>query len=632
MIDNFNLWCTKYILPIAYDESLSYYQQLILISDKLNEVIDSQNNLGEQFQQLKEFVDKQLQTYTKEQLQEWLDDGTFRNLINNALGIITVFDTTEQMLASTSLQVGQTVQTNGYYEVGDGGGARFVVTNEENNLSLKSKNNLFCNIVDENITLNKLGGKKSILFDSLPIAQKIIDEGHTLIIEEGEYNFNGILNLKTNSIISGNGRPKINCNGVNIVSTSSSPYSQRIRYVTIENIEFNGLTIQSPGIVIQNFGYITLNNVRIHNFNVGLSIISGSEMYIENSEIYGNNQNIYILRNNDAESDIANVFFNVVNISNANNSIGEIYNARSCYFNNCSIVNSGKGGLTINSSLNLRALLITFENCQFENASEIASVKNNGCENIKFYNCTQSPSGNYSFENNYGLMTFTNCIFSAIYAKIFLINGGEIRCTECNIKYWYSYIQDNTTTFKPYKYPYKQLNLNPFFAMNITDFQSSGSGTWESSNDIITNGGKITYQNANTIIYNFDNQSINETYVEIYASSINSVYGVKNSTQVSAIRGTVQTINSINKYCVFINDTIDSIVLTLPSGASIIGFIIFNDVFNRTIPNAYFYSANLTGNFANGQLFTNKSSSYPSYGQFIYIQNGFGVTTQKVTP
>lgn len=83
MINNFNLWCTKYILPIAYDESLSYYQQLILISDKLNEVIDSENTLTEQMKNLQDYINTNLEKYTNDKLTEWLDDGTLSNMLKS---------------------------------------------------------------------------------------------------------------------------------------------------------------------------------------------------------------------------------------------------------------------------------------------------------------------------------------------------------------------------------------------------------------------------------------------------------------------------------------------------------------------------------------------------------------------
>ena len=76
----FPVWCHK-ILPLVYDESLSYYEKLCKILQKLNEAINSQNNLQNEFYQLKDWINSQLELYSKEQLEEWLDDGTLENIV-----------------------------------------------------------------------------------------------------------------------------------------------------------------------------------------------------------------------------------------------------------------------------------------------------------------------------------------------------------------------------------------------------------------------------------------------------------------------------------------------------------------------------------------------------------------------
>lgn len=45
-IDSLRFWCNK-ILPLVYDDSLSYYETLCKIAEKLNEIINDMNNLPE---------------------------------------------------------------------------------------------------------------------------------------------------------------------------------------------------------------------------------------------------------------------------------------------------------------------------------------------------------------------------------------------------------------------------------------------------------------------------------------------------------------------------------------------------------------------------------------------------------
>lgn len=83
-IPNFNFYCQK-VIPLIYDDSLSYYETLCKISKVLNDVINAQNELSEQFTKILDFVNSQLENYAKEQLNNWLDDGTLEKIINEEI-------------------------------------------------------------------------------------------------------------------------------------------------------------------------------------------------------------------------------------------------------------------------------------------------------------------------------------------------------------------------------------------------------------------------------------------------------------------------------------------------------------------------------------------------------------------
>lgn len=63
MIDKLKYWCNK-ILPLVYDDSLSYYEVLCKTSAKLNEVIDSTNGLLAAWNTYKNDIDKAFGEYT----------------------------------------------------------------------------------------------------------------------------------------------------------------------------------------------------------------------------------------------------------------------------------------------------------------------------------------------------------------------------------------------------------------------------------------------------------------------------------------------------------------------------------------------------------------------------------------
>lgn len=63
MIDKLKYWCNK-ILPLVYDDSLSYYEVLCKTSAKLNEVIESTNVLLDAWNTYKNDIDKAFGEYT----------------------------------------------------------------------------------------------------------------------------------------------------------------------------------------------------------------------------------------------------------------------------------------------------------------------------------------------------------------------------------------------------------------------------------------------------------------------------------------------------------------------------------------------------------------------------------------
>ena len=63
MIDKLKYWCNK-ILPLVYDDSLSYYEVLCKTSAKLNEVIESTNGLLDAWNIYKNDIDKAFGEYT----------------------------------------------------------------------------------------------------------------------------------------------------------------------------------------------------------------------------------------------------------------------------------------------------------------------------------------------------------------------------------------------------------------------------------------------------------------------------------------------------------------------------------------------------------------------------------------
>ena len=64
MIKDLKYWCYK-VLPLVYDDSLSYYEVLCKVVKKLNELIDNYSASGETITEMQAEI---------AQLQEWVDN------------------------------------------------------------------------------------------------------------------------------------------------------------------------------------------------------------------------------------------------------------------------------------------------------------------------------------------------------------------------------------------------------------------------------------------------------------------------------------------------------------------------------------------------------------------------------
>lgn len=98
----FRYWCQK-VLPLVYDDSLSYYELLCKVIDYLNKTMENVNKLSENFDELrkefitlKEYVDNyftnlDVQEEINKKLDEMVENGTFDKLFSKFLtGIINV--------------------------------------------------------------------------------------------------------------------------------------------------------------------------------------------------------------------------------------------------------------------------------------------------------------------------------------------------------------------------------------------------------------------------------------------------------------------------------------------------------------------------------------------------------------
>lgn len=105
----FRFWCQK-VLPLVYDDSLSYYELLCKVVCKLNELAENQNNLSDEIKQVAQDLDdfkNQVPGMIEAKVQEWLDNYIAThglvNSVNGKTGVVTL----------TAADVGAIANVNG---------------------------------------------------------------------------------------------------------------------------------------------------------------------------------------------------------------------------------------------------------------------------------------------------------------------------------------------------------------------------------------------------------------------------------------------------------------------------------------------------------------------------------------
>lgn len=135
-------WCQR-VLPLVYDDSISYYELLNKVVHYLNNAIkdissmeDNIEDLLNAYTKLEDYVNHyfdnlDLQNEVNNVIDKMIEDGTFHSLFGTA--------DTVSVMQNTLYSVGRFVTTEGYYYKGDGGNNTYITTSERvNDLSIKS--------------------------------------------------------------------------------------------------------------------------------------------------------------------------------------------------------------------------------------------------------------------------------------------------------------------------------------------------------------------------------------------------------------------------------------------------------------------------------------------------------------
>ena len=175
----FRFWCQK-VLPLVYDDSLSYYELLCKVVGKLNELAENQNNLSDEIKAVAKDLDDfkaQVPGMVEAKVEEWLNNYiTTHGLVNSVNGMTGV-------VTLTAADVGAIANVNGSVKnnnIADG-----AVTAEKiaNGAVTGDK------IAGKAITANKLAD--GVIPEKLPNPQKLTFTGAVT----GEYDGSQAVNI-----------------------------------------------------------------------------------------------------------------------------------------------------------------------------------------------------------------------------------------------------------------------------------------------------------------------------------------------------------------------------------------------------------------------------------------------------
>lgn len=423
----FRYWCQK-VLPLVYDDSLSYYELLCKIVDYLNKTMedvetlhDDVINLHKVYEELQSYVNDYFSTLDVQQeinnkLDELVNSGKFDAILDNYFKKkANTYLTANDMIRDNSLTVGNFCITQGFYSVNDNGNGMYFITDTPDTeiLCLKLNNGLFARLWCDNYTINlrQLGVNSST--DIGKIINNLLSikpyKWYALYLPYGSYTLNttiiidGVTNFK---IYGDSGSTTINCtvDAIRIYGGDKC---------VIEHLLFTGNTYNTGySLSDKNFnsqkdrsGNTELNDCVFSNFLIGVNIDAPS----------GYNMFNRVQVNRIPEKGIA------VEIGkNYNNTTGILPNF--IYFTNCNFDAHATPNATCSAIVIHCGQYITFDKCDIANFMTSTAViiddDVNSIYDISFVNTQFFSNKNHVNVKRTTTKVFTNirflgCVFSS---------------------------------------------------------------------------------------------------------------------------------------------------------------------------------------------------------------------------
>lgn len=273
---------TNYIykaIPLAFDESMSYYETLCGILSLLKTQEEVVNNNADLLAELELYVkdyfkNLDVQTEINNKLDQMAESGQLTDIIAQYLGLagILAYNTVNDLINAENIVNGSIVRTLGLNTYNDGKGAYYkirTITSSDvvdgvNIIALNISNTLIAekipdyelnnikeNIIYENVKLHGVYGDGT--HDDTEAIQNVINNYDNVFFPKGTYLISNSLNIKMTSHIIGENMVD------SIINNSSSNYS--FAYESTGNHK-------STSIIFENMTILGKNGIKINNDNL----------------------------------------------------------------------------------------------------------------------------------------------------------------------------------------------------------------------------------------------------------------------------------------------------------------------------------------------------------------------------
>ena len=285
---------TNYIykaIPLAFDESMSYYETLCGILSLLKTQEEVVNNNADLLAELESYVQNyfknlDVQTEINNKLDAMAQNGTLEELIAQYVNLSSVlaFNTVSDMKNATNLVNGSFAKTYGFYNYNDGGGAFYKIRNVTtsdivNNVTLIPINeNLVAElIINNDMNVLQFGLKNDGNFDNTNILNIVFNLNiKSIYFPKGSYKINNLITLNNTNIKLIHGESQ---DSTIIIAPNGFIYSENtLSYFTVENLTLNGLSINNNFAIKGKFAFSNFKNLHITKYLTAFNTIEGTWM------------------------------------------------------------------------------------------------------------------------------------------------------------------------------------------------------------------------------------------------------------------------------------------------------------------------------------------------------------------